>query len=271
MIPERHPLDDLSREYVREAFAGVDLRTIVVPMREMQWRESASGDGSRVFTGYAAVFDTETTLYEGVHYIWREKLDPHCFDAILARDPDVHFNMGHDMNKSMARTKAPGPLSKLKLSVDEHGLQVYARLNPANKTVQELIPMMDDGVMDQMSFYFRVKRTGMNTVQTKDGDGPTVELDTITEIADLMDTCVCARGAYPTTEASLRTLLGPGAHVANREVARTGKGAQDDPAVLSQAEGAQGDPAVDRTRSVLLAEARAAEFMFRLRKEVHDR
>lgn len=252
------PFNDLSRDVVRDAFAEVDMRTLVLPIDDIQWRESQSGDGSRVFSGYAAVFDTETTLYEGTHYIWREKLDPHCFDGILATEPDVHFNMGHDMNRSMARTKAPGPLSTLQLTTDAHGLRVYARLNPKNRTVQELIPLMDDGVMDQMSFAFRVKRDGMNTESVTEGDGPEIETDTITEIADLFDVCVCARGAYPTTEASLRSMLGTGAHVPNREVPGTDEGART--AVPSQADGAQDDPAVERKRALLLAEASLVRF-----------
>lgn len=262
------PLSDLPREFVRDTFAAVDLRTIELPLQDLQWRESGSGDGSRVFSGYAAVFDTLTTLYEGTHYIWREKIDPHAFDEVLSADPDVHFNMGHDMNKSMARTKAPGPLSKLGLSVDAHGLRVYARLNPANRTVQELVPLMDDGVMDQMSFAFRVRRDGLVTESVKDGDGPTIETDTIMVVKELFDTCVCARGAYPTTEASLRSMLNrPGAHVANREA----PGPEGDAHVAnreapSQADGAQDEPAVDRTRVLLLAEARAAELTFRPRK-----
>lgn len=261
-------LDDLTRDFVRDTFADVDLRTIVLPASDLQWRESGSGDGSRVFSGYAAVFDTETTMYEGKYYIWREKLDPHCFDAILATSPDVHFNMGHDMNKSMARTKASGPLSTLQLSVDAHGLKVYARLNPDNRTVQELIPLMDDGVMDQMSFAFRVRRDGMVTESVQEGDGPLIETDTIMVVADLFDVCVCARGAYPTTEASLRSLLGTGAHVSSREVSRTADGAQDSPAVPAKADGAQDGPAVSRKRSELLSEASAASFRYRERKAV---
>jgi HK97 family phage prohead protease len=266
---EHTALKDLDRDFVRDAFADVELRTLVLPVNDLQWRESQSGDGSRVFSGYAAVFDTETTLYAGTHYVWREKLDPHCFDEVLASDPDVHFNMGHDMNRSMARTKARGPMSKLELSVDTHGLRVYARLNPENRTVQELMPLMDDGVMDQMSFAFRVRADGMNTETVKEGDGPTIETDTIMKVAELIDVCVCARGAYPTTEASLRTLLtGSGAHVANREVTRTGEGAHvANREVPSQMEGAQDSPAVDRARALLLAEAEAAVLTYRPKKE----
>lgn len=261
-------LDNFDRDTVRDIFGSVLERTIIVPTEGIGLRESGSGDGTLTFEGYAAVFDTETTLYEGTYYVWREKIDRHAFDTILATGPDVHFNMGHDMNKSMARTKAPGPLSKLELSVDDHGLRVYARLNPENRTVQELIPLMRDGVTDQMSFAFRVKRDGVNSESFQEGDGPVVETDTIMEVSDLIDVCVCARGAYPTTEASLRSLLGPGAHVANREVPRTDAGARvANPEVTSQMEGAQDEPAVDHARGLLLAEAEAAVLTYRPRKE----
>ena len=89
---------------------------------------------------------------------------------------------------------------------------------------------MDDGVVDQMSFAFRVKPEGVSTITTCDEDGKTTDEDTILEVAELVDVCVCAQGAYPTTEAALRTRIQTDARVANRAVAESGEAAQDDPA-----------------------------------------
>jgi HK97 family phage prohead protease len=263
-MPNR-PLDDLSPQMVRDVFSEVELRTIVVPAENVEWRASDSKDGSRVFSGYASVFDQATTLYEGSRFKWLEKIDPHAFDNVLASDPDVHFNMGHDMNRSMARTKAPGPLSALTLSADAHGLRVYARLNPANRTVQELIPLMDDKVMDQMSFAFRVKSSGVQTVAFETPDGMSVEEDTILEISNLYDVCVCAQGAYPTTEAALRSLA-LGAHVSSREVPLAEEGAAvPNPTVSEAPDGAAvPNPTVEgTTRGALIAESLAVPFATR--------
>lgn len=258
---DEHALDDLQREYVRDLFDGVDLRTIVVPVQGLEWRESGSGDKSRIFTGYAAVFGQRTVLYDGTYFRWTELIDAKAFDNVLASDPDVHFNMGHDMNKSMARTKAPGPLSKLELTADDHGLRVYARLNPENRTVQELIPLMEDGVMDQMSFAFRLKASGRMTLSTTDTNGKTTDDDTILDIAELIDVCICAQGAYPTTEASLRQRMDAAFAPKRREVAPDGDGAQGSPAVSPDPDGA-GTIWVDPKLVAARAQALAARTRF---------
>lgn len=220
----REPLDDLTQEEVRGIFSETELRTVEVPVHDLQIRESGSGDGSRVVEGYASVFDTETTLYEGMRYRWTETIARGAFDSVLAKAPDVHLNLGHDMNRAIARTKAPGPIGKLELSVDDTGLKFYARLNPDDPDVQALASKMDLGIMDQCSFAFRVKSSGITNVTTTDADGFTTDADTITEISELYDVCVCAQGAYPTTSAALRTLLRDGAR-AVPAVPASGEGA----------------------------------------------
>lgn len=252
-----YELDGLTAESIR-ALIAPELRTIDVPS-QVQWRKSGSGDGSRVFSGYAAVCGQRTTLYSGKYYQLDEVIAPGAFDAVLAEMPDVHFNMGHDMNKTMARTNAPGPLSKLELSTDAHGLRTFVRLNPENRTVQELVPLMDDGVMDQMSFAFRMGATSEVT-ETDEGGRETVLL-TIETVAELIDVCVCARGVYSTTEAALRSLAMAGAH--NREVTEAGEGAQET-AVPPMTEGAQ-ETAV--ARGPLIAEGLVTLSKFTPREE----
>ena len=265
-MPNRDPLEGLTRDSVQALVRELGPRTMAVPLTELEWRESKSGDGSRVLTGYASVFGVRTTLYNGRDYQMDEIIAPSAFDAVLAGSPDVHLNIGHDNNKSMARTTAPGPMSKLQLTADAHGLRVYARLNPENRAVQELTPMMNDGVMDQMSFAFQ---PGVETSVTEtDAAGRQTDVFTIESVSDLYNTCVCARGAYPTTAAALRTLALSGAHVANREVGHSDDGAQDDPAVASDASGAQDDPAVASKRSTLIADGVVALASFKPREEV---
>lgn len=256
-------MPELDRDAARAAIASSERRVIEVPLRGLEWRESGSGDGSRILYGYAGVHDQATTLYDGPSWRWDEVVDAGAFDAVLSRDPDVHLNIGHDMNRAMARTKAPGPIGKLELTSDPHGLRMYARLSPDDPDVQALAAKMDLGIMDQCSFAFTMAGGVTRTETTTDESGKEIELDHLVSIGDLFDVCVCARGAYPTTEASLRSLIasqGRASAVPEIAPARSQEVPED-------VEGAQEDPAVTRKRTVLLAEGAVTLLHFHPRKE----
>ncbi len=110
------------------------------------------------------------------------------------------------MTKAIARTGISG-IGGLELRSDAHGLRVYARLNSHDPDVQSLAAKMDLRIMDQMSFSFRVSASGQKYETATDEHGHETELRIITEIAELFDVCICARGSYDQTSASLRTLL----------------------------------------------------------------
>jgi HK97 family phage prohead protease len=250
-----HELDGLTRDSVRALFSP-EMRTVAVPMRDLEWRESGSGDGSRILTGYAAVCNQRTTLYDGTYYQLDEVIAAGAFDAVLSRNPDVHLNIGHDMSRAMARTGVQG-IGGLQLTADPHGLRVYARLSGADPDVQALAAKMDLGIMDQMSFAFSVKAAGLKWESETDENGKETDLRTLVEIGQLYDVCVCAQGAYSTTEAALRSLA-LGAHVTSREVTSSGDGAQDGPAVSpASTDGAR--EAVARKKLALLAHVRSAD------------
>lgn len=181
--------------------AAPALRHVLATAR-IEWRDATqAGDDSYSFVGHAAVFNTRTTLFAGTYWTWTEQIEPGAFRNILATRPDVHFNIGHDMDRSVARTGIEG-IGGMELREDETGLLVQARLSPADPDVQALASKLRLGVMDQMSFAFKPGET--RTVITTDAEGHETEDDTIVEVADLIDVCVCARGAYPTTDAGLR-------------------------------------------------------------------
>jgi HK97 family phage prohead protease len=177
------------------------LRYAVAPLLNAEWRDKGeTGDGSYTLTGHAAVFEQETVLFDIGWYRLREKIARGAFTSVLSRRPDVHFNHGHDMNTAMARTSVRG-IGSLELTQDEIGLRVFARLDPADLDVQRLAPKMDRGIVDQMSFAFMLG--DYERVEEEDADGNTDVLRTIVEVGDLYDVCVCAQGAYPTTDAAL--------------------------------------------------------------------
>ena len=261
----------------RAFFAPGMLETRDRPMRQVDWRESGSGDGTRILEGYASTFNQEYTLYEGDDWVLKERIEPAFFDNVLAKNPDVFLNVGHDMNKVMGRTLNKGGVSGLKLTTDAHGLAIYSRLNPQNRAVQEIAPMMDDRLMDQMSFAFRVNPSGVRWESSVLPDGREIDTRVLTECAQLVDVCVCALGANDNTGASLRSYLdgikelkGSGTHVTNRDGhPETAEGTQaTNPEVPAQTRGTQVDnPAVERDHLVLLARARAARVRFQLKED----
>ncbi|MBT9134593.1 MAG: hypothetical protein DDT38_01332 [Firmicutes bacterium] len=198
-------MSNLNNIQIKAAFAP-EQRTMTVPIGDLEWRESQSGDGSRILVGYAAVYERETVLYAGDRFTLNEKLAYGAFAKVLATSPDVHLTIGHDMTKTIARTGITG-IGGLELKSDIHGLRVYARLSDRDPDVQSLAAKMDLKIMDQMSFSFRVLESGCKYETTTDEHGRETELRIITEIAELFDVCICAKGAYTQTEASLRTLL----------------------------------------------------------------
>ncbi len=196
---------NLNPDQLRAVFIP-ETRTVAVPINGLEWRESGSGDGSRILSGYAAVYEQETTLFTGMHYTIRERIAIGAFNNVLAKNPDVHLSIGHDMTKVIARTGLTG-IGGLELRGDAHGLRVYARLSPRDPDVQSLAAKMDLKIMDQMSFSFRVLASGCEYKTTVDANGHETDLRVINEIAELFDVCICAKGSYTQTEASLRMLL----------------------------------------------------------------
>ena len=80
-----------------------------------------------------------------------EVVDAHAFDHTLAANPDVVFLLNH-AGLAMARTTN----GSLTLSVDDEGLQTEAMLNPQRSDVADLLAAIDDGVVTEMSFAFRI-------------------------------------------------------------------------------------------------------------------
>lgn len=195
---------------IRRALDG-EPRQVVARLSDMQWRDAGdTGDGTYTLSGLAAVYGQTTVLYKGKFWTLEEEIAPGAFTNVLASDPEVHFNHGHDMRTAMARLTHVGQdgtvgAGGMKLWESAIGLNVFARLNPELSFVSDLAVQMGDGVVDQMSFKFRI---GAETLVTSvDEDGYETDHYTVTEISELYDVCVCAQGAYPQTTASIRSVL----------------------------------------------------------------
>lgn len=141
--------------------------------------------------GYAAVFDTETSIGD----FFREKIMRGAFAQAIAKS-DIHALFNHDENIVLGRAKA----GTLKLAEDHRGLKVEID-PPDTQDVRDLMAKMKRGDIDQMSFAFSMR----GGVQKWD-DSQDPPLRTIERFGEIFDVSVVTRGAYPTTEVAVRAL-----------------------------------------------------------------
>lgn len=248
-------------------------RTVGFEFEDLELREprgeKATGDGSLTFSGLAAVYGARTVLGEipGVIRV-TEELAPGALTGILAREPDVHFNHGHDMSKAMARVVYGAgigevPTGGMRLTEDETGLRVFARLDPEDPDVHALAVKMRRGIIDEMSFAFRIGDEEIT--EREDEDGTLVVDYTIREVSDLIDVCACARGAYSQTHGEIRSML-------SREMDRVSShrkrhSASDEEGAISRhPEGGEGQPSRTPGGSILRAKLVAARSKYPLPK-----
>jgi HK97 family phage prohead protease len=113
----------------------------------METRDTS--DGMVRFSGYASVTERP---YEVAS--WTETIARGAFRRTLSEDPDVMLliNHGEGGGLPLARTKS-GTMS---LSEDARGLRVDADLNADDPDVRALVPKLQRGDVDEMSFAFRV-------------------------------------------------------------------------------------------------------------------
>lgn len=191
------------------------LRVVLAPIQGVEVRGDAggTGDGSLTIQGYAAVFEQETTLWDGRWYQMDEEIARDAFKDVLGRvangDELVHLNYVHDMASAVAASdvRADGslPIGGLELSADEHGLRFFARVDPDDPDAQRMAVKMKRGVVKQASFAFTIASEELVEAKETD-DGKSYEKWRITEIGHLYDVCACPQGAYAQTEVGVRSL-----------------------------------------------------------------
>ncbi|NEA61355.1 HK97 family phage prohead protease [Streptomyces sp. SID12488] len=131
-----------SRAVMRARLSGVQLR-------------EADGDGGTLeFLGHATVYEQ---AYEMWDYFgpYTEIVTEGAGSESLARaDLDVPLVLGHDQLRRMARTTT----GTLLLAEDGTGLSVHApALDPADYDVAYIAPKLRAGLVDEMSFAFRIE------------------------------------------------------------------------------------------------------------------
>lgn len=130
-----------SRATVRAALSGV------------QVRDSADG-GTVEFLGHASVYEQAYEMYDMFGPYTEIVTAGAGTDSLARADLDVPLVLGHDQLRRMARTTT----GTLILAEDSTGLSVRApALDPNDYDVAYIAPKLRSGLIDEMSFAFRIE------------------------------------------------------------------------------------------------------------------
>jgi uncharacterized protein len=134
--------DPAPRAFVRAA-AAVQVRAAVE-------------DGGLTFEGMASVTGRAYEMWDAFGP-YEEVVKVGAFEETLAQPGlDVPLVIGHDQIRRMART-TNGTLTLSEVTQDaETGLHVLADLDPTDADVAYIVPKMRAGLIDEMSFAFRI-------------------------------------------------------------------------------------------------------------------
>lgn len=111
-----------------------------------------SGSDLLTFHGVASATERSYEMWD-MFGPYTEIVSQYAFNATLARDDlDVPLVLAHDQMRRIARTT----LGTLRLSMTEPGLTVDADLDPTDLDVQYIAPKLRAGLIDEMSFAFRI-------------------------------------------------------------------------------------------------------------------
>ena len=153
-------------------------------------------DGAKVVEGYATTFDQPYQLWRDKEMTVNEQVDRNAFAETDMSDVIMQYD--HE-----GRVFARIANGTLQLTEDDHGLKIRADLG-GTEIGRQLFEEIDGGYTNKMSFGFTV--TGEKKERSKDAEGRTVILRTITKIGKLFDVSAVSLPANDATEISSRTI-----------------------------------------------------------------
>lgn len=160
-----------------------EMRTLNIT--NLQTRDGIENE-PRVISGYAAVFNSKTTIGEW----FEETISPGAFARTITENGDIRALFNHNWDNVLGRTKS----GTLKLEEDERGLKFEIEL-PNTTLARDLVESLKRGDISQCSFGF------IPTNETWDYDAEPMQR-TINEV-DLYEISVVSIPAYDDTEVSL--------------------------------------------------------------------
>lgn len=149
--------------------------------------ETRAADGKRTLVGYAAVWNSETTI-DGA---FREKFLKGAFAEAIRGDIWALFS--HDIGRVIGRTKS----GTLRLAEDDHGLRVEIDV-PDTSDGRDLLELVNRGDISGMSFAFRAIEEDWDF----SGNMPS---RTVAK-SNLYEVTATASPAYPDTSIGVRSL-----------------------------------------------------------------
>ena len=159
-----------------------------------QMEVRAADDGQRIVEGYATTFDQPYELFREKDMIVTEQVDRNAFAETDMSDVIMQYD--HE-GRVFARIKN----GTLTITPDEHGLRIRADLG-GTEIGRQLYEEINGGYTDKMSFGFTVAEDRRE--RSKDADGNTILLRTITKIGKLFDVSAVSLPANDATEISAR-------------------------------------------------------------------
>lgn len=175
----------------RATTGGTERRTFTAQI-EVRAKQDGTGGTRYELDGYASAYDSPYEMHD-MFGEYEEVVRSGAGSKTLSENPDVVLVFNHT-GLPMARTKA----GNLELSEDDGGLHMRAtNLNGNQSVVRDVVAGIQDGVLDEMSFAFRV---------TKQEWSPDWMQRDITEYnINRGDVSVVTYGANPATTVALRT------------------------------------------------------------------
>ena len=161
-----------------------------------QMETRAAEDGAKVVEGYATTFNSPYELWRDKEMTVNEQVDRNAFAETDMSDVIMQYD--HE-----GRVFARIANGTLEIEPDEHGLKIRANLG-GTEIGRQLFEEIQGGYTNKMSFGFTVadqKRT-----RSKDAEGNTVVLRTITRIGKLFDVSAVSLPANDATEISARSI-----------------------------------------------------------------
>lgn len=149
--------------------------------------EARADDEKRTLVGYAAVFNSDTTIGDW----WIERIAPGAFAGTITSD--IRALVDHDMGRVIGRTKS----GTLRLKEDDKGLHVEIDV-PNTTDGNDLWTLVERGDISGMSFGFRVTKQEWDET----GDMPVRTIQAI----ELFEVSAVAFPAYDDTSIGKRSL-----------------------------------------------------------------
>lgn len=161
-------------------------------VRNLKFRElraETGANGERVFSGYAAPFNSRSVDLGG----FVEVIAPMAFNRTLREQPDIYALYAHDMRQILGRTKS----GTLTLGVDEKGLN-FRCTAPDTAMARDLATLVARGDVDGCSFGFYTRDDSW----VEDSTGQLVR--TLLDV-ELEEISITPFEAYPATSVNVRS------------------------------------------------------------------